>query len=103
MKTITYQKNIAVRAAYDVAVVGSGPAGLCAAVAAARLLPSATSPALTANRQQSIKAVRRRLTIRNIPIPPDSVYVGEGCPYARIFAILFKNLFLPDVFIDNFT
>ena len=35
MKTITYQKNIAVRGAYDVAVVGSGPAGLCAAVAAA--------------------------------------------------------------------
>ena len=35
MKTLTYQKQIAVRGAYDVAVVGSGPAGLCAAVAAA--------------------------------------------------------------------
>ena len=35
MKNITYQKQIEVRAAYDVAVVGGGPAGLCAAVAAA--------------------------------------------------------------------
>ena len=35
MKTLTYQKQLEVCAAYDVAVVGSGPAGLCAAVAAA--------------------------------------------------------------------
>ena len=33
MKTLTYQKQLEVCAAYDVAVVGSGPAGLCAAVA----------------------------------------------------------------------
>lgn len=35
MKTMTYQKIIEVRDAYDVAVVGGGPAGICAAVAAA--------------------------------------------------------------------
>ena len=35
MKTITYQKYIEVRDAFDVAVVGGGPAGLCAAVSAA--------------------------------------------------------------------
>ena len=35
MKTMIYQKNIEVRGAFDVAVIGSGPAGLCAAVAAA--------------------------------------------------------------------
>lgn len=35
MKTMTYQKQIEIRGTYDVAVVGSGPAGICAAVAAA--------------------------------------------------------------------
>lgn len=36
MAQINYAKQIDVRAAYDVVVAGSGPAGLCAAVAAAR-------------------------------------------------------------------
>lgn len=36
MAQINYAKQIEVRAAYDVVVAGSGPAGLCAAVAAAR-------------------------------------------------------------------
>ncbi len=35
MKTMHYEKKIEVKAAYDVAVVGGGPAGICAAVAAA--------------------------------------------------------------------
>lgn len=35
MKTITYQKHIEVCDAFDVAVVGGGPAGICAAIAAA--------------------------------------------------------------------
>ena len=33
---IRYTKELEVIASYDVAVVGSGPAGICAAVAAAR-------------------------------------------------------------------
>ena len=36
MKTISYNKELEVRASYDVVVAGSGPAGICAAVAAAR-------------------------------------------------------------------
>lgn len=36
MKTILYQKEIPLRKAYDTIVAGSGPAGICAAVAAAR-------------------------------------------------------------------
>lgn len=36
MVTITYQKQIPVRTNYDVIVAGAGPAGICAAVAAAR-------------------------------------------------------------------
>ena len=36
MQTISYNKQLDVRASYDVVVAGSGPAGICAAVAAAR-------------------------------------------------------------------
>lgn len=36
MTTIHYEKEINVKASYDVIVAGSGPAGICAAVAAAR-------------------------------------------------------------------
>lgn len=36
METIRYSSNIGVRARYDVIVAGAGPAGICAAVAAAR-------------------------------------------------------------------
>lgn len=36
METISYQKQIPLRARYDVIVAGAGPAGICAAVAAAR-------------------------------------------------------------------
>ena len=34
--TINYTKQLQVRGTYDVVVAGSGPAGICAAVAAAR-------------------------------------------------------------------
>jgi len=36
MKTMTYQKEIPLYGSYDVAVLGGGPAGVCAAVVAAR-------------------------------------------------------------------
>lgn len=36
MKRINYEKSLELRATYDVVVAGSGPAGICAAVAAAR-------------------------------------------------------------------
>ena len=36
MQTISYNRELEVRASYDVVVAGSGPAGICAAVAAAR-------------------------------------------------------------------
>lgn len=36
MQTIAYQKSVPVRATFDVIVAGAGPAGICAAVAAAR-------------------------------------------------------------------
>ena len=36
MQTISYSRQLEVRASYDVIVAGSGPAGICAAVAAAR-------------------------------------------------------------------
>lgn len=36
MTTISYAKNIPVKGSYDVLVAGAGPAGICAAVAAAR-------------------------------------------------------------------
>ena len=35
--SVSYQKSIEIAAQYDVVVVGSGPAGICAAVSAARL------------------------------------------------------------------
>ena len=37
IKLVSYQKSIEIAAQYDVVVVGSGPAGICAAVSAARL------------------------------------------------------------------
>lgn len=37
MDTVSYQKSLKVAASYDVIVIGSGPAGICAAVSAARL------------------------------------------------------------------
>ena len=37
IESVSYQKSIEVAAQYDVVVVGSGPAGICAAVSAARL------------------------------------------------------------------
>lgn len=36
MKTITYNRPVEVTGEYDVLVAGAGPAGICAAVAAAR-------------------------------------------------------------------
>ena len=36
MSHITYEKTIEIRDHYDVIVAGAGPAGICAAVAAAR-------------------------------------------------------------------
>ena len=36
MATLHYEKSIDVRKSYDVIVAGAGPAGICAAVAAAR-------------------------------------------------------------------
>lgn len=36
MKSVNYEKRLEVRAEYDVIVAGAGPAGICAAVAAAR-------------------------------------------------------------------
>ena len=36
MERINYTKTVEVRGRYDVIVAGSGPAGICAAVAAAR-------------------------------------------------------------------
>ena len=36
MQTVSYSRELEVRGAYDVLVAGSGPAGICAAVAAAR-------------------------------------------------------------------
>ncbi|MBQ2417409.1 MAG: FAD-dependent oxidoreductase, partial [Alistipes sp.] len=36
MKSVNYTKQLEVVAEYDVIVAGSGPAGICAAVAAAR-------------------------------------------------------------------
>lgn len=36
MRTVSYSRELEVRASYDVVVAGSGPAGICAAVAAAR-------------------------------------------------------------------
>lgn len=36
MTTISYEKHIALKKSYDVLVAGAGPAGICAAVAAAR-------------------------------------------------------------------
>ena len=38
MTTIHYEKEINVKASYDVIVAGSGPAGICAAVAAPALI-----------------------------------------------------------------
>ena len=37
IESVSYQKSIEIAAQYDVVVVGSGPAGICAAVSAARL------------------------------------------------------------------
>ncbi len=36
-ESVTYQKSLQVAAYYDVVVIGSGPAGICAAVSAARM------------------------------------------------------------------
>ena len=36
MTTVDYEKNVPVLGSYEVVVAGAGPAGICAAVAAAR-------------------------------------------------------------------
>ena len=36
MTTVDYKKNVPVLGSYEVVVAGAGPAGICAAVAAAR-------------------------------------------------------------------
>ena len=36
MRTVSYSRELEVRGSYDILVAGSGPAGICAAVAAAR-------------------------------------------------------------------
>ena len=36
MQKVSYSRELEVRGSYDVVVAGSGPAGICAAVAAAR-------------------------------------------------------------------
>ena len=36
MESLDYKANLPIKASYDVLVAGAGPAGICAAVAAAR-------------------------------------------------------------------